>query len=257
MTRQLFVGDIHGHYEALRQLWDLISPTSTDAVYFLGDLIDRGPDSAAVVDFVRRHGSGCVRGNHEQMLIESFVDDGIHIPAMQRWINSGGDSTVASYENSFEALRADLQWIENLPLYIDLGHVWLVHAGLNPNLGVASQTKEECCWSRGIFHQMRSPYFADKQIIVGHTMTFTFSEVSPGQLVEGPGWSNIDTGAYDARSGWLTALDWDNQMVYQVNVFTPDQRVLPYGDLVVPVQASPRKRSKDKLSWWDKLRRTS
>jgi len=257
MTRQLFVGDIHGHYEALRQLWDLISPTSTDAVYFLGDLIDRGPDSAAVVDFVRRHGSGCVRGNHEQMLIESFVDDGIHIPAMQRWINSGGDSTVASYENSFEALRADLEWIENLPLYIDLGYVWLVHAGLNPNLGVASQTKEECCWSRGIFHQMRSPYFADKQIIVGHTMTFTFSEVSPGQLVEGPGWSNIDTGAYDARSGWLTALDWDNQMVYQVNVFTPDQRVLPYGDLVVPVQASPRKRSKDKLSWWDKLRRTS
>jgi serine/threonine protein phosphatase 1 len=52
MARQLFVGDIHGHYEALRQLWDLISPTSTDAVYFLGDLIDRGPDSAAVVDFV-------------------------------------------------------------------------------------------------------------------------------------------------------------------------------------------------------------
>ncbi len=257
MARQLFVGDIHGHYEALRQLWDLISPTSTDAVYFLGDLIDRGPDSAAVVDFVRRHGSGCVRGNHEQMLIESFVDDGIHIPAMQRWINSGGDNTVASYKNSFEALRADLEWIENLPLYIDLGHVWLVHAGLNPNLGVASQTKEECCWSRGIIHQMRSPYFADKQIIVGHTMTFTFSEVSPGQLVEGPGWSNIDTGAYDARSGWLTALDWDNQMVYQVNVFTPDQRVLPYGDLVVPVQASPRKRSKDKLSWWDKLRRTS
>jgi serine/threonine protein phosphatase 1 len=191
------------------------------------------------------------------MLIESFVDDGIHIPAMQRWINSGGDSTVASYENSFEALRADLEWIENLPLYIDLSNVWLVHAGLNPNLGVASQTKEECCWSRGIFHQIRSPYFADKQIIVGHTMTFTFSEVSPGQLVEGPGWSNIDTGAYDVRSGWLTALDWDNQMVYQVNVFSPEQRILPYGDLVVPVQASPRKRSKDKLSWWDKLRRTS
>lgn len=155
MARQLFVGDIHGHYDALRRLWDLITPTSTDAVYFLGDLIDRGPQSSAVVDFVRRHGSGCVRGNHEQMLIESFVDDGIHIPAMQRWINSGGDSTIASYKNSFEALRADLEWIENLPLYIDLGNVWLVHAGLNPSLTVDCQTQEECCWSRGIFHQTR------------------------------------------------------------------------------------------------------
>jgi len=257
MARQLFVGDIHGHYDALRRLWDLITPTSTDAVYFLGDLIDRGPQSSAVVDFVRRHGSGCVRGNHEQMLIESFVDDGIHIPAMQRWINSGGDSTIASYKNSFEALRADLEWIENLPLYIDLGNVWLVHAGLNPSLTVDCQTQEECCWSRGIFHQTRSPYFADKQIIVGHTMTFTFPQVSPGQLVEGPGWSNIDTGAYDDRSGWLTALDWDNQMVYQVNVFAPEERVLPYADLAVPVQVNHRRSSRVKLNWWHRVRRTS
>jgi serine/threonine protein phosphatase 1 len=191
------------------------------------------------------------------MLLESFVDDGIHIPAMQRWINNGGDSTIASYENSFEALRADLEWIENLPLYIDLGNVWLVHAGLNPNLTVDCQTQEECCWSRGIFHQTRSPYFADKQIIVGHTMTFTFPQVSPGQLVEGPGWSNIDTGAYDDRSGWLTALDWDNQMVYQVNVFAPDKRVLPYADLAVPVQVNRRRSSKVKLNWWHRVRRSS
>ncbi|MEB3250979.1 MAG: metallophosphoesterase family protein [Cyanobacteriota bacterium] len=257
MVRRLFVGDIHGHYDALRRLWDLIMPTTTDAVYFLGDLIDRGPQSAEVVNFVRRHGSGCVRGNHEQMLLESFVDDGIYIPAMQRWINNGGDSTIASYENSFEALRADLEWIENLPLYIDLGNVWLVHAGLNPNLTVDCQTQEECCWSRGIFHQTRSPYFADKQIIVGHTMTFTFPQVSPGQLVEGPGWSNIDTGAYDDRSGWLTALDWDNQMVYQVNVFAPDKRVLPYADLAVPVQVNRRRSSKVKLNWWHRVRRSS
>lgn len=257
MARKFFVGDIHGHYDALRHLWDLIAPATGDAVYFLGDLIDRGPQSAAVVDFVRCYGSGCVRGNHEQMLIDSFVDQGIRIPAMQRWINSGGDSTIASYENSFDDLRADLEWIESLPLYIDLGNVWLVHAGLNPSLSVTSQTTEECCWSRGIFHQMRSPYFTDKQIIVGHTMTFTFPQVSPGQLVEGPGWSNIDTGAYDPRSGWLTALDWDNQMVYQVNVFTSDRRVLPYVDLAVPVQVNPRRNSRVKLSWWDKVRRTS
>jgi serine/threonine protein phosphatase 1 len=257
MARKVFVGDIHGQYDALRQLWDLIAPATDDAVYFLGDLIDRGPQSAAVVDFVRRYSSGCVRGNHEQMLIESFSDDGIHIPAMQRWMNSGGDSTVASYNNSFDALRADLEWVESLPLYIDLGNVWLVHAGVNPSLGVGSQTAEECCWSRSIFHQIRRPYFADKQIIIGQTMTFTFAKVDPGQLVEGPGWSNIDTGAYDPRSGWLTALDWENQMVYQVNVFTSDQRILPYADLAIPFQASPRRSSRVKSNWWDRMRRTS
>ena len=53
MSRRVFVGDVHGQYDSLMRLWDLISLDSGDAIYFVGDLIDRGPQSAQVVDFVR------------------------------------------------------------------------------------------------------------------------------------------------------------------------------------------------------------
>jgi serine/threonine protein phosphatase 1 len=72
-------------------------------------------------------------------------------------------------------------------------------------------------------------------------MTFTFPNVLPGQIIEGMGWINIDTGAYDSRGGWLTALDWDNQMVYQVNTFKSKERVRTYVDLAVKLEPSSLK----------------
>ncbi len=74
---------------------------------------------------------------------------------------------------------------------------------------------------------MEQPYFPDKLIIVGHTITFTFPGVIPGQLVKGKGWLDIDTGAYHPRSGWLTGFDITNNLVYQANIFTQENRVLP------------------------------
>ena len=62
MPRRIFIGDIHGHYDGLRRLWDYIAPTSIDQVFFVGDLIDRGPQSSEVVNFVRQHASGVCPG---------------------------------------------------------------------------------------------------------------------------------------------------------------------------------------------------
>ncbi|MEL6131189.1 MAG: serine/threonine protein phosphatase, partial [Cyanobacteria bacterium J06628_4] len=69
------------------------------------------------------------------------------------------------------------------------------------------------------FHSHTKPYFSDKLIITGHTITFTLPGIDPGEIAKGPGWLDIDTGAYHPKSGWLTALDVDNAMVYQFNVF--------------------------------------
>ena len=52
--RRIIIGDVHGHYDGLMMLMDAIAPNSDDRVYFLGDLIDRGPDSAQVVEFVKQ-----------------------------------------------------------------------------------------------------------------------------------------------------------------------------------------------------------
>ncbi|CDN10363.1 serine/threonine protein phosphatase [Richelia intracellularis] len=86
-------------------------------------------------------------------------------------------------------------------MYFDLGGIWLVHAGLNPNMTIKEQTTEQFRWVRDEFHCMQQPYFANKQIVPSHTIIFTFPGVVPGKIVQGAGWFNIDTGASHPRSG--------------------------------------------------------
>lgn len=217
--RRIFIGDIHGHYIGLRHLLDKVVPNADDQVYCVGDLIDRGPQSAKVVSYVREHGFLCVLGNHEQLLLDAFAKDRDSSQTLQAWLYSGGQSTLASYDNDVDLLSEHMDWFRTLPLYIDLEDIWLVHAGLDPALSVDAQTAEECCWIRDEFHRASEPYFPSKLIITGHTITFTFPEIEPGQLVSGPGWLDIDTGAYHPKSGWLTAVDIDNEIVHQFNVF--------------------------------------
>jgi len=234
MSRRLFIGDVHGHYDGLMNLLDAIAPNADDQLYFVGDLIDRGAQSAKVVDFVRRHATGCVRGNHEQLLMDAFVDGEVHMPRLQGWLYSGGQMTLSSYSTT-EQMLADLEWIRTLPLYIDLDTVWLVHAGVDPTLPLAQQSSRELCWIRDSFHYHPQPYFETKLIITGHTMTFTLPGVAIGQIAQGPGWIDIDTGAYHPRSGWLTAVDPDNQQVYQMNVYESRYRYRSWAEAITQI----------------------
>lgn len=215
--RHIFIGDVHGHYEGLCRLLELVAPAAGDRVYFLGDLVDRGPNSAAVVELVRQQGYFTVRGNHEEMMLLTFEQKRLNPARLFVWSSSGGDDTLASYKST-ELLWEHIHWLKTVPLHYDLGTAFLVHAGLHPMLPLAEQTSQECCWIRDLFLYHPTPYFPDKTVVVGHTMTFTFPRVQPGQIVCGNGWIDIDTGAYHSRSGWLTALDWTYQWVWQVNV---------------------------------------
>lgn len=243
ICRRIFIGDVHGHFDGLMRLMEAIAPSSSDQIYFLGDLIDRGPKSAEVIRFVRNSGHTCIMGNHEQLLIEALPDGKVHPQALQGWLYSGGQTTVASYKNPAQLLD-DVTWIKTLPSHLDLGDVWLVHAGVHPRLPIQEQTLHEYCWIRDEFHSSAQPYFPDKLIITGHTITFTFPGVSPGSLANGQGWIDIDTGAYHPKSGWLSALDITNKKVYQVNVFRRQSRVLPLNQattLVTPSMVEARR----------------
>ncbi|MCS6813389.1 MAG: serine/threonine protein phosphatase [Cyanobacteria bacterium] len=235
--RRIVVGDVHGHYEGLMLLMEAITPHSDDKVYFLGDLIDRGPQSASVVDFIIKQNYQSLLGNHEQLLLEAFPDEEPSPPDMHIWLCSGGQETVTSYSKDLSQLFEHLKWFRTLPNYLDLGDFWLVHAGVHPGLAVHDQTAQELCWIRTEFHSMTEPYFADKTIIVGHTITFTLPGVKPGELAQGSGWIDIDTGAYHPKSGWLTAIDLDNRWVYQVNVYHSGQfRSLPLDEAIAHVK---------------------
>lgn len=236
-SRRIFIGDIHGHYDGLMKLLEAVAPGAQDQVYFVGDLIDRGPKSAQVVQFVRENRFGCVLGNHEQLLLEAFPGSKVSHIALQAWLQSGGQSTVASYSKP-ETLLENLNWLRTLPTHLDLGDIWLAHAGLHPNLPVHQQTAHEYCWIREEFHSIPQPYFPDKLIITGHTITFTLPGVAPGAVAQGQGWLDIDTGAYHPRSGWLTGVDMTYQQVYQVNVFQRKVRSLPLAEATVEIEPS-------------------
>jgi serine/threonine protein phosphatase 1 len=233
--RRIFIGDVHGHYDGLMVLLEAIAPGSEDMVYFVGDLIDRGPQSADVVEFVQNSPYQCVLGNHEQLLLEAFPEGRQNNPALAAWLYSGGRATVASYGKT--GIPVDhLDWMRTLPIYLDLGDVWLVHAGVDPKLPLEKQTSEHFCWIRDEFHSITQPFFPNKTIITGHTITFTLPGIKPGKLAKGPGWLDIDTGVYHPMSGWLTAVDLTQKKVYQVNVFQYSVRTLSLHEAVRTIE---------------------
>lgn len=233
-SRRIVVGDVHGHYDTLVRLLELINPNTEDGIYFVGDLIDRGAGSAQVINLVRQEGYQTLIGNHEHLLIQAMHD--YHELAesldLHPWFYSGGMETLASYGNNVEQLEEDVRWLQQQPFYYDLGDFWLVHAGVRPHYAIAEQQEHDLCWIRGEFHAIETPYFADKTIVTGHTITFTFPNIEPGYVVQGQGWLDIDTGVYHPRSGWLTALDLDQQQVYQVNAYSQQSRILPLAEVV-------------------------
>lgn len=233
-NKRLVIGDVHGHYTALSELLENIAPSQEDEIYFLGDLIDRGSQSAKVVDFVIKNNYNCILGNHEVMLLDAIGGEQINQEVFHGWLQNGGNTTIASYENKMPPTE-HLEWFKNLPLYFDLGDYWLVHAGVDPCLPLEQQSSEQFCWIRRPFHDSIEPYFVDKTIIIGHTITFTFQGVKSGQLAKGEGWIGIDTGVYHPEQGWLTALDLNESMVYQVNSSGKNFRKIPLNKSVTKI----------------------
>lgn len=235
--RRIIIGDVHGHYDALLRLMEAIAPSDKEVVYFLGDLIDRGPNSAQVVEFVIKNRYRCLLGNHEQMLLEVLGGSQLATGEMfQGWLYSGGYTTLVSYHHKVP--QEHIAWMKKLPLYLDLGDIWLVHAGVQPDLPLEQQNATQFCWVRDEFHGTREPYFPDKLIITGHTITFTFPGIDPGRLVSGAGWLDIDTGVYHPQSNWLTGLDITNRVVYQANAREKKVRKLPLEEIVTPIDPS-------------------
>ena len=185
------IGDIHGFADRLDALLGMIvadlaasSPVEAEAV-FLGDYIDRGPDSAAVLDRLARRDIPLpfvsLRGNHEALLLDVLAD-----PAgMAHWCRSGGDATLASYDidisphGSGKALtRAHKALLERMPephrrfladtaLHYVAGPYTFVHAGLRPGVPLDQQSEDDLLWIRDAF--FRSAHSYDGVVVHGHT----------------------------------------------------------------------------------------
>jgi serine/threonine protein phosphatase 1 len=207
------IGDIHGCNNELKRLLSLIdSDPLTDKIVFLGDYIDRGPDSRAVIDTVLDFKKTfpdaiCLRGNHEELFLDSYLNE----KNVELYLFNRGASTLHSYGVSiadFPAVKflpeEHLQFFTNLPLYYETDDYIFVHAGLRPKISLEEQSPEDILWIRSEFINSRWDF--GKTVIFGHT---PLSE----PLIE-KNKIGIDTGA--VYGGHLTCLELPSLKIIQV-----------------------------------------
>jgi len=138
--RHCIVGDVHGEYTALLNL--IAKAPKRTKFIFVGDLIDRGRYSAQVISFVRKNKFLCVKGNHEEMMIEygtafiSSIENHTAIDQDNKWLRHGGRETLLSYglvtvkgkeliphafiKEFLFLFKEDINWLKSLPLYLEL-----------------------------------------------------------------------------------------------------------------------------------------
>lgn len=217
--RAYVIGDVHGRLDLLTKLLDQVQadmarqPARKVLLVFLGDLIDRGPHSAQVIELLRNFRSANVRtvflmGNHEEVLLRILGGDASLIPS---WLQFGGAECLRSYgadpkqvrehddEKALTIIRLAIpkKHVEFLKRFDDtcrFGDYLFVHAGLRPGIPLEEQLQNDLRW-------IRQPFLTDETdhgcvVVHGHTIS--------AEVEERANRIGIDTGAY--RTGVLTAL---------------------------------------------------
>ncbi|WP_347338688.1 metallophosphoesterase family protein [Bradyrhizobium guangzhouense] len=212
------IGDIHGRIDLVREAFDRIDaelsrdPSRWKVQVFLGDYIDRGPDSASVIEALeKRQRMGdvvCLRGNHEACLLDFLTNP----DTLSSWRQFGGLQTLMSYgltpspnpdalerRQLSEQLTRDLpahhlHFLQALPYSLALGDYFFAHAGVRPGVRLDRQREEDLLWIRDDF--LLSEENFGKIVVHGHT------PVAAPEFLRNR--INIDTGAY--ATGNLTCL---------------------------------------------------
>src|SRR5699024_10115529 len=158
--RILAISDIHGELELFTQLLKKVNyKPKEDELILLGDYIDRGPDSAGVLEKVRElkaQGALVLRGNHDQMMLDAYQGKE---KAWDRWIRNGGQATLESYDPETdgdslpdtEDFKRHIKLIESLPYYYETDDYIFVHAGIQPGKTAQETDPHELIWIREKF----------------------------------------------------------------------------------------------------------
>ena len=231
MPRRFAIGDIHGCLKTfIKLVEDGIKLTPDDILYPVGDFIDRGPDSKGVLDYVaelmkKGFQIKSVRGNHEEMLLESIADPG----DIMSWIYNGADPTLQSFgldpgilltsSTIHKIPQKYISQIENLPYFIELDDYLIVHAGFNFYMDDPFVDNHTMIWSRETMYDPVKARF--RRIIHGHT-PISVDEIKSSIKDPGCGLINIDAGCvYTSYPdlGNLAAIDLDsNELFVQKNI---------------------------------------
>jgi len=193
MPTHIAIGDIHGMSYLLGAL--LAKLPDEGELVFLGDYIDRGPDSKEVISYLQYiaadRPSIFLRGNHEQWALETPSGDPHDNPY---WLHNGGLQTYHSYQGPIE--DAHLAFLQHTRLYYETAEYIFVHAGLTPGLSPADTDAFTLLWTREGF--LDATYDWGKRVVHGHTPAVNGEpDVRANRI-------GIDTGA--EHRGRLTAV---------------------------------------------------
>lgn len=217
--RAYAVGDVHGCLDQLKRLLAMIDedmaarPPRQTFVIFLGDLIDRGPDSAGVVELLMRyapHGARSIfiQGNHEEFMLRTLAGEP---DVMDQWLRFGGSECVTSYGVDVEQLvsleepgavkllrqqipASHVAFLSDFADSFQFGDYVFAHAGILPGVALEEQQPRDLRWIREPFLSCRSDH--GFVVVHGHTIS--------EKVEERANRIGIDTGAYGG--GPLTAL---------------------------------------------------
>ena len=120
-NRQIFIGDVHGCLEELEELLNKVNFSSTDELFFLGDIINKGPNSLEVLKLVKDLNAHLILGNHELKFIKNIEE------------NTPSKFSRKLQDKMGNDLKKWVSWLKSKPLFISREDFILVHAGLSPN----------------------------------------------------------------------------------------------------------------------------
>lgn len=214
MARHLAIGDIHGCITALTTLVDFVAFRHDDTIVTLGDYVDRGPDSRAVLDFLivlgKAHNHVPLRGNHEIMMLDARDKKSW----LHAWMSSGGDATLRSYSPCEDAAGtfadipdAHYDFLENkLVPYFECASHFFVHANADAHVALEDQTVPALYWRK---YNDPERHCSGKIMVCGHTPQTSGVPLSNDNSI------CIDTWAFGA--GWLSCLDVESGTIWQAN----------------------------------------
>ncbi|QCK16527.1 metallophosphoesterase family protein [Mangrovivirga cuniculi] len=206
------IGDIHGSLKALTTLFDQNTIKKDDLVVFLGDYIDRGPDSKGVIDWLiskdKDYNFKFILGNHEIMMLNAMEGPKI----LKDWLESGGKSTLESYNiKNYQKWVKEIdnshwKFLESCLPYYEKGDHIFVHAGLEPGKKPKEQDDFHLFWKK---YEQPEEYDASKTVICGHTSR------KDGEIADFGHTICIDTFAHGG--GWLTCLNVETKEYIKTN----------------------------------------
>jgi serine/threonine protein phosphatase 1 len=214
------IGDIHGCLDKLTRLVAVCEARAAGRparFVFLGDYIDRGPDSRGVIDVLMRRQQAqpaavvCLRGNHEQLAIDAHDDE----RAMPLWLQNSGGRTLRNYrETNGRMSDAHLEWLRALPFCHDDGLRFFVHAGIDLAAPLDRQQGEVMIWMREPFLSHCDEVDRGRFIVHGHTPLLYGKPDLRRRRV------NLDTGA--VIGGPLTAAVFDDRSAEPLGFLTDE-----------------------------------